>query len=85
MFPVHAAAAVAATHGDHNYMTKASKLKEVAIKKSEQVKAQAEQIYQSYSVKNWTELRTISFPVDFQQNWIMNQTTANSILVYRLN
>lgn len=37
---------------DHNYVTKASKLKEVAKKRSEQVKAQAEQIYQTYSVKN---------------------------------
>lgn len=37
---------------DTNYMSKATKLKEVAKKRSEQVKAQAEQIYQTYSVKN---------------------------------
>lgn len=36
---------------DHIHMTK-TKLKEAAKKKSEQVKAQAEQIYQTYSVKN---------------------------------
>lgn len=36
---------------DHIHLTKA-KLKEAAKKKSEQVKAQAEQIYQTYSVKN---------------------------------
>lgn len=35
-----------------NYLTKATKLKEAAKKTSEQVKAQAEQIYQSYSVNN---------------------------------
>lgn len=60
MFPAAAAAAAAAasasgstvtvgSHSDNNYLSKASKLKEVAKK---QVKAQAEQIYQTYSVKN---------------------------------
>lgn len=36
---------------EHIQMTKA-KLKEAAKKKSDQVKAQAEQIYQTYSVKS---------------------------------
>lgn len=35
------------------HATKTMTLKEAAKKRSEQVKAQAEQIYQSYSVKNW--------------------------------
>lgn len=39
-------------HPDHTYMTKANKIKEAAKTASEQVKAQAEQIYQAYSVKN---------------------------------
>lgn len=54
MFPTAAgnAALNGAHHAEHNYVTAASKLKEVAKKRSEQVKAQAEQIYQSYSVKN---------------------------------
>lgn len=34
--------------------TKTITLKEAAKKRSEQVKAQAEQIYQTYSVKNWS-------------------------------
>lgn len=38
---------------DQTYMTnKAAKIKEVAKSASEQVKAQAEHIYQAYSVKN---------------------------------
>lgn len=52
MFPTHVVNSAAAAHGDHTYMAKATKLKEVAKKKSEQVKAQAENIYQSYSVKS---------------------------------
>lgn len=35
-----------------NYLLNANKLREVAKKGSEQMKAQAEQIYQTYSVKN---------------------------------
>lgn len=38
-------------HHEINYYL-GSKLKEVAKKRSEQVKAQAEQIYQTYSVKS---------------------------------
>lgn len=54
MFPAATAAAAGNTaligsHIDNNYLSKATKLKEVAKK---QVKAQAEQIYQTYSVKN---------------------------------
>lgn len=37
---------------NNNYLIKANKLREVAKKGSEQMKAQAEQIYQTYSVKN---------------------------------
>lgn len=45
------AATIAQQHNHEiNYL--GSKLKEVAKKRSEQVKAQAEQIYQTYSVKN---------------------------------
>lgn len=36
----------------HKQATKTNKIKEVAKNASEQVKVQAEQIYQSYSVKN---------------------------------
>lgn len=39
---------------DQTYMTnKAAQIKGVAKSASEQVKAQAEHIYQAYSVKNW--------------------------------
>lgn len=54
MFPVQGSANMSTQqHHDHTYMAKASKIKEAAKTASEQVKAQAEQIYQSYSVKNW--------------------------------
>jgi len=49
MFPVHTSTL---NHPDNHYMSKASKIKEVAKTASSQVKAQAEQIYQAYSVKN---------------------------------
>lgn len=55
MFPILGGGPNGATnpHPDHTtYITKANKIKEVAITASEQVKAQAEQIYQAYSVKN---------------------------------
>lgn len=52
MFPAHHTLNATINHSDSSYMYTATKLKEVAKKKSEQVKAQAEQIYQSYSVKN---------------------------------
>lgn len=55
MFPVQSPTNTSAQHHDHTYMTKASKIKEAAKTASEQVKAQAEQIYQSYSVKNWKQ------------------------------
>lgn len=42
-----------ATNGEHTYLNKANtKIKEAAKTASVQVKAQAEQIYQAYSVKN---------------------------------
>lgn len=45
---------------DQTYMTnKAAKIKEAAKSASEQVKAQAEHIYQAYSVKNWS--RSVAF------------------------
>lgn len=45
---------------DQKYMTnKAAKIKEAAKSASEQVKAQAEHIYQAYSVKNWS--RSVTF------------------------
>lgn len=50
MFPIHTSTL---NHADHHYMSKANKIKEVAKTASSQVKAQAEQIYQAYSVKNW--------------------------------
>lgn len=54
MFPMHASSQQQQQQqNDHTYMTKATKIKEAAKTASEQVKAQAEQIYQSYSVKNW--------------------------------
>lgn len=49
MFPLHTPAL---NQADHHYMSKASKIKEAAKTASSQVKAQAEQIYQAYSVKN---------------------------------
>jgi len=49
MFPIHTSNV---GHSDHHYMSKASKIKEAAKTASSQVKAQAEQIYQAYSVKN---------------------------------
>lgn len=52
MFPTQVINTLATVHGDHTYMAKATKLREAAKKTSEQVKAQAEQIYQSYSAKN---------------------------------
>lgn len=52
MFPVHSTNATTNHHSDHNYMSKASKIKEAAKTASEQMKAQAEQIYQAYSAKN---------------------------------
>lgn len=52
MFPTHAITTMAMAHGDHSYIAKATKLKEAAKKTSEQMKAQAEQIYQTYSAKN---------------------------------
>lgn len=55
MFPVQSPTSASTQHHDHTYMTKASKIKEAAKTASEQVKAQAEQIYQSYSVKNWKQ------------------------------
>lgn len=51
MFPILGSTS-AVQHPDNAYMTKANKLKEAAKTASEQVKAQAEQIYQAYSVKN---------------------------------
>lgn len=53
MFPTVQTGITASTaqqHHEINYL--GSKLKEAAKKRSEQVKAQAEQIYQTYSVKN---------------------------------
>lgn len=52
MFPLANASLTSTTQIDSNYLTKATKLKDAAKKRSEQVKAQAEQIYQNYSVKN---------------------------------
>lgn len=53
MFPaVQTGITNATNQQQHEIITKATKLKEVAKKRSEQVKAQAEQIYQTYSVKN---------------------------------
>lgn len=49
MFPMHPGNLHTA---DHHIMAKATKIKEAAKNASEHVKAQAEQIYQSYSVKN---------------------------------
>lgn len=44
----------ATANSDHTYLNKANtKIKEAAKTASVQVKAQAEQIYQAYSVKNW--------------------------------
>lgn len=48
MFPGHATN----LHTDHNIIAKASKIKDAAKTASDHVKAQAEQIYQAYSVKN---------------------------------
>lgn len=49
MFPGHANAMHSS---DHNIISKATKIKEAAKTASDHVKAQAEQIYQAYSVKN---------------------------------
>lgn len=52
MFPLANTTLSTSPQFDSTYLTKATKLKEAAKKRSEQVKAQAEQIYQNYSVKN---------------------------------
>lgn len=51
MFPAAQSKITQPLQIEHIHLTK-SKLKEAAKKKSEQVKAQAEQIYQTYSVKS---------------------------------
>lgn len=66
MFPVGQATVVQPLQIDHIHMTKA-KLKEAAKKKSEQVKAQAEQIYQTYSAKNWFDASKNSIFCFFSQ------------------
>lgn len=76
MFPntagvnVLAAPNFAAIDSNNHYLIRASKLREVAKKGSEQMKAQAEQIYQTYSAKNWCladyRFRDISSQVEFQ-------------------
>jgi len=52
MFPAPVVINGSTINSDSGYLSTATKLKEAAKKKSEQVKAQAEHIYQSYSVKN---------------------------------
>lgn len=53
MFPIQHTTANNNHHStEHNFIPKANKIKEAAKTASEQVKAQAEHIYQAYSVKN---------------------------------